>query len=92
MQLLAAIWHAFVLIFDIYKISQKSNATEIFCNVSIFEGCAMHRFSAFSHSTLSKTANHKFFLSIMICNWSLIHRKFKSVPYPIAAHKLCFRS
>ena len=25
------------------------------------------------------------FLSNMICNWSVIHRKFKSVPYPVAA-------
>ena len=42
----------------------------------------MNMFSAFFHS---KNTNHNFFLSNMICNWSLIHRKFKSVPYPIAA-------
>ena len=33
----------------------------------------------------SQNTNHKKNLSNMICNWSLIHRKFKSVPYPIAA-------
>ena len=36
------------------------------------------------HTPFQKT-NHKIFLSNMICNWSLIHRKLKSVPYPIAA-------
>ena len=55
-----------------------------------------HSFNAFSHPTcvlhtLSKNTNHKFFLSNMICNWSLIHRKFKSVPYPIAV-KSCIRT
>ena len=50
----------------------------------------MNRFNAFSDSTcashtLSKNTNHKHFLSNMICNLSLIHRKFKSVPYPVAA-------
>ena len=49
-----------------------------------------HSFNTFSHSTcashtLSKNTNRKNFLSNMICNWSLIHRKYKSVPYPIAA-------
>ena len=28
---------------------------------------------------------YKIFMSNMIFNWSVIHRKFKSVPYPIAA-------
>ena len=50
----------------------------------------MHRFTVFSHSncashTLSKNTNHEIFLSNMICSWSLIHRKFESVPYPFAA-------
>ena len=56
----------------------------------------MHRFNAFSHSncashTLSKNTSHKFFPSNMICSWSLIHRKFKSVLYPIAAESCVSR-
>ena len=37
-QLLAATWHATVLIFDIYMISSKSYKTEIFCNLSFLKG------------------------------------------------------
>ena len=53
----------------------------------------MHRFNAFSHSncsshTLLNDTNHKTFLSNMICNWSLIHRKFKSVQPKVVFQEL----
>ena len=63
--------------------------TEIFCNLSLLKGCVTHRFNAFFHSScLSHKSQH--FLSNMTWHWSLIHRKFKSVPCPVAA-KIVFQ-
>ena len=52
-QLLAAIWHATVLIFDTCYIRLVKNQTQLkyFVIYLFLKGCVMLRFNAFSHST-----------------------------------------